>query len=172
MIRLASALDHFPGAGLHDEAMGRQNNRIPRASLEFMQANVTIQSPPSAATPLARPSPPAYTALSGPLLDIAIDDWNELFRAVEARLTATVGTLVPVSFAATPDEISARVQRVVLECVAALELLQASLNHERSLRHQLKLDFFNAQTALAQALAERGARAPASHVPSGSSQTS
>lgn len=146
MIRLASSPEPHPGrAALQD------------FSAHTLKANVAAAAKASQAVPVAAPSPLAYAPLEGRLVDIAIEDWNELFHAVEARLKATVGESLVLDssvFDASPDNIGPKVQRVVLECVTALEQLHSALTHERGLRHQLELEVFDAQSALAQALAQ------------------
>ena len=158
MIRLASSTDlHAASASVQDFAtLSAQNGLAPAALTSKIPAVTSPRSHPPV-TSLA------FAPLEGRLLDIAIDDWNELFRAVEARLKATVGTpLAPASeaFKAKPDDIGLKVQHVVLECVAALGQLHTALTHERSLRHELEMEVLDAQTALAQALSENlGAQA-------------
>ena len=86
--------------------------------------------------------------------DVAIKDWDELLSAVKTRLKLTAGEL-PV---ATPElethDTSSGVRASVLECVAALDQLQTTLTHELGRRHQLELEVFDAQSALAQACTE------------------
>lgn len=146
MIRLASSPDPHPGsAALQDFS-----------ALTLKAGFAGATAAPQAAH-LAATSPLAYAPLEGRLADIAIEDWNELFHAVEARLKATVGESLALdssAFDVNPDDIGPKVQRVVLECVTALEQLHLALTHERELRHQLELEVFDAQSALAQALAQ------------------
>lgn len=86
--------------------------------------------------------------------ELSISEWDDLFDAVQARLSASVGEL----FAQTPglqsQDVANRVQAVVLECVGALDQLHAALNREREQRRPRELDDFGAQTAVALALAE------------------
>ena len=162
MIRLASSNDpHAASAAAPDFAtLNAQNGFAPAALTSKIPAGTSQPSHPP-------PTSLAFAHLEERLLDIAIDDWNELFRAVEERLKATVGTpLAPVSeaFKAKPDDIGLKVQHVVLECVTALGQLHTALTHERNLRHQLEIEVFDAQTELAQALSENlGAQAATAH---------
>ncbi|MBC7611197.1 MAG: hypothetical protein H7228_16780 [Polaromonas sp.] len=149
MIRLASSPNPHPGtAATGDFSDARQTAKFSGMALG--------KGSTSHDAGLTRPlsSPFVYAPLEGRLSDIAVDDWNELFRAVEARLKATVGITKTATADADPGDIGPRVQRVVLECVAALEKLHTALTHERGMRHQLEMEVFDAQTALAQALAE------------------
>ena len=69
-------------------------------------------------------------------LEIAIKDWDVLFRAVEARLLLSVShrlASVPKSQATEAAEL---VQSIVLECVAALHQLHIALTQERDQRDQ------------------------------------
>ncbi|WP_092007616.1 hypothetical protein [Polaromonas sp. OV174] len=95
--------------------------------------------------PLARLPPPSHP------LNIAIGDWDELFRAVEERLTLIVGTRP----AGTPEpqmrDTAGRIQVVVLECVSALDQLHTALTHERLRCHQLELELEVAEAKTAQA---------------------
>jgi hypothetical protein len=64
-------------------------------------------------------------------LEISIDDWDMLFRAVETRLRSIVG--VKPDSIATPQtrDAASRIQAIVLECVGELEKLHAALKQER-----------------------------------------
>jgi hypothetical protein len=68
-------------------------------------------------------------------LDIAIADWDVLFRAVKVRLMLSVGeklaASVPPSQAGEAAEL---VQSIVLECVGALNQLHQALTQERGRR--------------------------------------
>jgi hypothetical protein len=55
--------------------------------------------------------------------DVAIEDWDDLFRAVTTRLTLTFDK----PHAST---VSARLRAVALECVEALEQLRTTMTHE------------------------------------------
>lgn len=78
--------------------------------------------------------------------------WDDLFRAVQVRLSqAVVGVGEDL-----PDdlqlEIAATTQRIVIECMAALDSLHSSLTHERDLQEQFEIAVFHAQGDLAKAL--------------------
>lgn len=92
-------------------------------------------------------------ALPDPLLDMAVEDWDALYRAVEARLRRTVDGQP----GAAPGA-GAHVRSIVLECVAALEHLHTALANERARREQLELGVLDAQAALARALDKSAAR--------------
>ncbi|MHB1201030.1 MAG: hypothetical protein ACYCZ6_16040 [Polaromonas sp.] len=101
------------------------------------------------------------TALPTQAIDIAIDDWNVLFRAIEDRLRLTVGGDPLANALTTTDapahEAAVGVRTIVLECVAALEQLHTALTHERGRREQLELAAHDAQAALARALEKSAA---------------
>ena len=59
--------------------------------------------------------------------DVAIEDWDDLFRAVTARLTLTFDK-------PQASTVSARLREVALECVEALEQLRTTMTHELSRR--------------------------------------
>ncbi len=85
--------------------------------------------------------------VQAPSCDVAIADWDDLFRAVEDRLRM-IAAEPPATGVGSP------VQAGVLDCVTALEQLRTTLAHEIGRTHRLELDVFDAQTALAQARAE------------------
>ena len=95
--------------------------------------------------------------------DIAIEHWDALFDAVQARLGLAVGgKLAGTSDEPTPSSDS--VQASVLECVKALGQLHALLKHGRSRRQQPEMQAVDARTAAAAALADRvGTKATAGH---------
>ena len=64
------------------------------------------------------------------LSHINVEDWNNLFHAVEARLCACV---------AAGDLIDDKIRVTVLECVEALEQLHSALTLERQQLQTLKL---------------------------------
>lgn len=68
-------------------------------------------------------------------LDIAVADWDALFRAVKIRLMLSVGEkLVATTPPSQAAEAAELVQSIVLECVGALQQLHQALTHERSQR--------------------------------------
>lgn len=71
--------------------------------------------------------------------DIAVDDWDLLFRAVRARLRSTVSG--PVTAASGNVNSALQTQEAVLDCVAALESLHTALIYERS---EMRHDVFHA----------------------------
>lgn len=82
------------------------------------------------------PMPAAMRVTNVPAID-----WNVLFRAVIARLRLTASGAV---LATTRDG------DTVLECLNALNLLQAALTQERSRHRQLEKDLLVAKTSLSQ----------------------
>lgn len=86
--------------------------------------------------------------------DIRLCDWNDLFAAVKARLRALVGERVTVRTVLSAPVRASQVQAGVLECVAALDQLHATLVQELARSGALELQLFDAQSALASARAE------------------
>src|SRR5487761_2595213 len=88
----------------------------------------TIDTPhaagPAADGVLPAEAPPAASA------DVAIGDWDVLFRAVTDRLRATAGALSVAASDPAARDAPGRSQADVLECVAALEQLHLTLTHE------------------------------------------
>jgi uncharacterized protein YukE len=64
-------------------------------------------------------------APAAPAADVAIEDWEDLLNAIKSRLRLTVDGPLQQQFNGT----AVHVQASVLECVAALEQLQATLAH-------------------------------------------
>ncbi len=71
-------------------------------------------------------------------LDDSVHDWDMMFRAVKARLTAAVGQVLVATPGLQPQVAAVLVQTVVLECVSALSQLHASLTQERGQRDELE----------------------------------
>ncbi len=129
--------------------------RAPEASLA-----ATDMPHAGATADAAGADPGARAALAGQALDIAIDDWDALFRAVEDRLRLTVGEPLanaPNTSDAPTQDAAAGVRTIVLECVAALEQLHTALTHERGRREQLERGLHDAQATLARALEKSAA---------------
>jgi len=78
-------------------------------------------------------------------------DWDDLLNAVKARLRLTVGIGAGATAELRAPDKALWVQAGVLECVAALDQLHASLTHDRLRHRQLELEVFSAQTQLAPA---------------------
>ena len=77
-------------------------------------------------------SNPAQDSMAGePHLDIAPNDWDELFHAVTARLEGCVSNTKMQGLADKVPATAQSVQTTVLECVSALNQLHAALVHER-----------------------------------------
>ena len=77
-------------------------------------------------------------------MDLPIEDWDELFKAVQARLRLTVEQATD----------AARLREVVLECVDALSGLHAALHDERFLRKGVAIELVRLHDTLADELAE------------------
>lgn len=110
-------------------AQAASDSKAPRTAI--VQGGIN-----SGFTPLIRPSA------------FAVADMNDLLDAVKSRLRLCVAERAPGLDAA------ATVRSCVLECAAALDLLQVSLARELNRHQQLELDVFDAQSALAQARVE------------------
>jgi hypothetical protein len=80
----------------------------------------------------------ANALLTGQSREIANDDWDAMFRAVESRLRQTVGERLAVMPELQPHHAAGRVQAIVLECVEALEQLHTALMLERDRCGQLE----------------------------------
>jgi diguanylate cyclase len=101
---------------------------------------------------------------------IAAGDWDDLFNAVQERLTHIVSDH-RYGLAGVSAQGAVQIRDWVLECVAALRLLQGTVATERARGEGLETAVFEAQTSLAQVRAallgtqqeERRARYDASH---------
>ncbi|MDE2626210.1 MAG: GGDEF domain-containing protein [Burkholderiales bacterium] len=92
--------------------------------------------------------------------DIAIEDWDELFSAVKARLRRVVGERTQPLSEAQARLAEGQVRTSVLECADALDQLHMTLRHELGRRQRLDLARFEAPAVSAQARVEpSGARA-------------
>lgn len=67
-------------------------------------------------------------------LDIAVADWDVLFRAVKIRLTLSAGEKLAAVPPSQAGEAAELVQSIVLECVGALHQLHLALTLERGRR--------------------------------------
>ena len=76
--------------------------------------------------------------------NIPADDWDHLFHAVEERLQNCVGKQMVKTSRLKLQDPSAQMENTVLECVAALDLLQSALKRERQQRRQLVIANFAA----------------------------
>lgn len=64
-------------------------------------------------------------------LNISVEDWDILFRAVEERLRRMVDERNAATAHPGMHDMRGSARETVLECVAALEQLHAALTHER-----------------------------------------
>ena len=123
--------------------------------------------PDRATQALSEPDPGMpYSPADSGASDVAIADWDTLFSAVEARLTATVDELIAALPATSASTCANQVRISVLECVAALHQLHSTMAHELARRQRIGIDLAHAQGALAQArieLAGPAHRREASH---------
>jgi diguanylate cyclase (GGDEF)-like protein len=130
------------------------------APVEPTQCGEPARAPARAALPAEKPGMPA-------------GDYNALFDAVKERLRSLAAPgPVDLQRAAGPaDGGGEAVGAGMLECVEALDRLQAESAHERSARDRLQLELFDARTLLVQTRArlegtqgdERRARHAAMH---------
>jgi diguanylate cyclase (GGDEF)-like protein len=91
------------------------------------------------------------TAYAG---EFAIGDIGPLLNAVKARLCRTVSDVSGSSGVLTTQGGVQSIRSGVLECVAALDQIQATLARELERRDGLEMEISDTQAALAQALAE------------------
>ena len=98
---------------------------MPRAYAKIDDAGTDAKAAPLASAPLPRPRS-----------DVVIKDWDDLFNAVTARLRLTVVAPLVTKAASQPADEADRIRVAVLECVAALEQLHATLKDELGQRPQ------------------------------------
>lgn len=92
-------------------------------TLVEQEADFTAEgAPPPGKVMLAAPA----VASVAPAADVAIDDWEDLLNAIKSRLRLTVDGPLQQQFNGAAVH---HVQASVLECVAALDQLQATLAH-------------------------------------------
>ena len=126
-----------------DAGAAALQSRVPRTTVNGVHANHVD-------VPL--PLPALTDGSAGVSADVSFVDWDDLFCAVKDKLkTIALDRLDP---APLPHQMVSQVKFTVFECVAALDQLHTSLRHERGRQQKLELDFFDAQTALAQARTE------------------
>lgn len=65
--------------------------------------------------------------------DIAVDDWDALFRAVLDRLSQSVGKVKATTPELQQSDSAVLIQTTVLDCVRALNQLHSALKHDRLL---------------------------------------
>jgi hypothetical protein len=110
---------------------------------------------PADAMPLAVSTPDAsMSALS--MTDVSMSDWGDMLSAVKARLRSVVGdqTVSALQREGLPDE-EFQVRCAVLECVAALDQLHATLSHELERRTRMTQELAQAHVTLADARLRR-----------------
>lgn len=73
-------------------------------------------------------------------LNISVEDWDTLFRAVEERLKRMIDERHTATSHPRMHDLRGSVQETVLECVAALDQLHAVLTHERERYYRLEPD--------------------------------
>ncbi len=104
-------------------------------------------------------APPAFAS------DVALRDWNDLLTAVKSRLRNTVGEFLSPASDLNAPATAERIRVNVLECVAALDQLHATLDHELSRRTQLELELVEVRSALERARAGLAGGPAAASVP-------
>ena len=108
-----------------------------------------IESAPTQGDNLAHTAsgmPGSASSVCAPL-NISIEDWDILFRAVEERLRRMVYERHTAASPARTHDLRGSAQEIVLECVAALDQLHAALTLERHRRRQLEPDVRDVQAA-------------------------
>lgn len=114
-------------------------------ALGFVSLNRLFESPqPALVAPMASVSlatgahdaVPTSHAVAGQAppcgFQIARDDWDALFRAIQVRLAHAVDEQRGWVSVPLAGDAAAHLQTVVLECVAAMGQLQAALTQERA----------------------------------------
>lgn len=74
---------------------------------------------------------PASAGLLGGHLEIAVEDWDVMFRSVVERLRHAAGEGVEVAPELHAPGPATLLQIIVLECASALDQLHAALKHDR-----------------------------------------
>ena len=121
-------------------------------SLEQQQSDFTSEgSPPPgkvAASEPAMPDEPVAKALESSFSqDVAMADWSELFHAIKTRLKSAA-SVVPAAPPGAPGNMgTAELRDVVLECVAALNNLHCTLDHELARYQSQGLQRFDAPSS-------------------------
>lgn len=92
---------------------------LPRACVKVDDGGLNANGAALASAPLRRPRS-----------QVAIGDWDAMFGAVTARLVLIVAEPLPTTAASRPADAADRIRVAVLECVAALDQLHATLKHE------------------------------------------
>ena len=88
---------------------------------------------------------------------LSTSEWNELFFAITARLRQVVGVQTRGELANNAQHAKPGIQKSILECVEALNVLHTALTLERNWRQQLDKEVFDVQVAIAQALVDLAA---------------
>ena len=85
--------------------------------------------------------------------DVALVDWDDLFRAVKARLRLAVDDWIAATTEQQLHATAGHLRATVIECVAALDQLHLTLAHAGR-RHPIDREVFDALNALALARAD------------------
>ena len=93
-------------------------------------------------------------AAGGGSSDVSISEWDELFSAVEARRTSTIGELLAVLPETSGSMAKNRIRTSVLECVTAQHRLHSTVTHESARRQRLVRELIDTRTARADARSE------------------
>lgn len=137
-------LTHTPGLNLAQTAM------MMLSSEDIMRMLTCSPEPDAAISEVAHGN--AKVGDANVSSDILIEDWDVLFRAVAARLSASVCERLAQSPELHHD--LAQVRSVVLECVEAMNQLHRALTRERQQRRLPVMEVKGEHTALMQAIAE------------------
>ena len=130
---LASAMPIFEG--LWPDSRSRYAGVATPTNISFSRAR---RKAADTDTGDAVPVLAASASRPGRSCEIANNDWDAMFRAVESRLRQTVGERLALIAEPQPQDAAGRVQAVVLECVEALEQLHTALMQERDRCGQLE----------------------------------
>ena len=91
---------------------------LPRLPVEALMALHAVRHP-------LGQEPPSH-------LHIPTEDWDIMFRAIQLRLREAVGERPKSAPTPQADDTAGHIQVVVLECVSAMEQLEAALRHQRT----------------------------------------
>ncbi len=90
-----------------------------------------MHRPIPAPEPSSEPNPEPDGALTARRANIAPDDWDELYHAIQKRLENCVDDALNKSLLLPPHERQAATKAAVLDCVASMTQLHTSLTRER-----------------------------------------
>ncbi len=83
-------------------------------------------------SPVASGLLPANAGRTAGHMDIPVEDWDAMFRAVLERLRQAAGEILVTAPVLQGPDPATLLQTIVLECVGALEQLHTALKHDRT----------------------------------------